>query len=60
MSFLKNLYDQTKRASIAAGTSLQTANCPSGSDNKACFAAFIGLHLTASSSAYLEVRVAHG
>ena len=36
-----------------AGTNLQT-NCPAGSDSTTCFAAFLGLHLTARSNAYIE------
>lgn len=42
----------------AAGTNLEKAQCPSGSDNTACTGAFLGLHLTRSSSAYLEVSPA--
>ncbi|KII88660.1 glycoside hydrolase family 55 protein [Plicaturopsis crispa FD-325 SS-3] len=38
----------------AAGTNLQNAQCPSGSNNDACMAAFLSLHLTAQSTAYLE------
>lgn len=38
------------------GTNLQANNCPtSGSGGNNCFAAFLALHLTPSSSAYLEV-----
>lgn len=40
---------------IAAGTNLEAATCPSGSDNAACMAAFLALHLTPASTAYLEV-----
>ncbi|OCH91433.1 exo-beta-1,3-glucanase [Obba rivulosa] len=37
------------------GSNLQASNCPtSGSGGNACFAAFLGLHLTSGSSAYLE------
>ncbi|EIW63632.1 exo-beta-1,3-glucanase [Trametes versicolor FP-101664 SS1] len=37
------------------GTNLQANNCPtSGSGGNNCFAAFLALHLTPSSSAYLE------
>lgn len=40
------------------GTNLQANNCPtSGSGGNNCFAAFLALHLTPSSSAYLEVRL---
>ena len=38
------------------GTNLQASNCPtSGSGGNNCFAAFLALHMTPSSSAYLEV-----
>ncbi|KAI0692746.1 beta-1,3-glucanase [Cerioporus squamosus] len=38
-----------------AGTNLQANNCPtSGSGGNNCFAAFMALHLTTQSSAYLE------
>ena len=38
------------------GSDLQASNCPtSGSGGNSCFAAFLGLHLTTQSSAYLEV-----
>ena len=42
---------------LAAGTKLQYAECPAGnlSLSPNCQAAFIGLHLTQGSSAYLEV-----
>lgn len=43
----------------AAGTNLQS-NCPSGSDNTQCTAAFMTLHLTSGSNAYLEVRDSRG
>ena len=39
----------------AAGTKLQT-QCPAGSDIMTCAAAFMTLHLTSNSNAYLEVR----
>ncbi|KAG6828948.1 hypothetical protein H0H87_000221, partial [Tephrocybe sp. NHM501043] len=39
----------------AAGTELESSKCPAGSiDTKTCMAAFLGLHLTSDSSAYLE------
>jgi glucan 1,3-beta-glucosidase len=41
---------------VAAGTNLQTS-CPEGSDNTQCTAAFLSMHLTAGSTAYLEVRM---
>ncbi|KAI0746044.1 beta-1,3-glucanase [Earliella scabrosa] len=38
-----------------AGTNLQAAQCPtSGAGGNNCFSAFMGLHLTSQSSAYLE------
>ncbi|PCH38148.1 glycoside hydrolase family 55 protein [Wolfiporia cocos MD-104 SS10] len=36
------------------GTNLQTSQCPAGSDSNSCFAAFLALHLTSGSNAYLE------
>ncbi|TCD63287.1 hypothetical protein EIP91_005699 [Steccherinum ochraceum] len=47
------MWDSHIRLGGAAGTNLQT-NCPSGSDSTSCFAAFLGLHLTTQSNAYLE------
>ncbi|KZP07111.1 glycoside hydrolase family 55 protein [Athelia psychrophila] len=38
----------------AVGTDLQSAQCPKGSTNTDCMAAFLGIHLTVGSSAYLE------
>lgn len=49
----KYLHHHLFRLGGAAGTNLQT-NCPSGSDSNSCFAAFMGLHLTTQSNAYLE------
>ncbi|KAJ7684646.1 exo-beta-1,3-glucanase [Mycena polygramma] len=50
------MWDSHIRLGGAAGTNLQASNCPSsgsgGTTN--CMAAYAGLHLTASSSAYLE------
>ncbi|KAE9406732.1 exo-beta-1,3-glucanase [Gymnopus androsaceus JB14] len=50
------LWDSHIRLGGAAGTNLELSECPAdgsgGTTN--CFAAFMGLHLTASSSAYLE------
>ncbi|KAF8549344.1 glycoside hydrolase family 55 protein [Imleria badia] len=48
------LWDTHIRLGGAAGTNLQLANCPSGSMNAACQAAFLGIHLTPGSSAYFE------
>ncbi|KAG1790955.1 glycoside hydrolase family 55 protein [Suillus plorans] len=39
---------------LANGTHLQDAECPAGSFNLECFAAFLGLHITYGASAYLE------
>ncbi|KAL4069057.1 glycoside hydrolase family 55 protein [Scleroderma citrinum] len=38
----------------AAGTNMQVAQCPSGSQNTNCQAAFLGIHLTSGSSGYFE------
>ncbi|KZP14824.1 glycoside hydrolase family 55 protein [Athelia psychrophila] len=38
----------------AAGTNLESATCPSGSDSSSCMAAFLGIHITAGASAYFE------
>ncbi|KAH7906291.1 pectin lyase fold/virulence factor, partial [Hygrophoropsis aurantiaca] len=48
------MWDSHIRLGGAAGTNLQNAQCPSGLVNANCQAAFLGLHLTAASSAYLE------
>lgn len=42
----------------ATGTNIQEAQCANTTANTGtnCFAAFLGLHLTAGSSAYLEVN----
>lgn len=40
---------------LAAGTNLQYPECPAGTLSPDCQAAFMGLHLTQESSAYLEV-----
>ncbi|KAJ7470265.1 exo-beta-1,3-glucanase [Mycena latifolia] len=50
------MWDSHVRLGGSAGTNLETANCPaSGSGGTTnCFAAFLGLHLTADSTAYLE------
>ncbi|KZV89437.1 glycoside hydrolase family 55 protein [Exidia glandulosa HHB12029] len=48
-------WDTIIRIGGARGTNLQNAQCPKGSNNpSACSAAFLGLHLTRQSSAYLE------
>ncbi|KAG2097978.1 glycoside hydrolase family 55 protein [Suillus discolor] len=39
---------------LAVGTNMQYSQCPPGSVNSACQAAFLGIHLTSESSAYLE------
>ncbi|KAH7884163.1 glycoside hydrolase family 55 protein [Phlebopus sp. FC_14] len=43
-----------RRHDLAVGTNLQNAQCPSGSVNANCQAAFLGVHLTSGSSAYFE------
>jgi glucan 1,3-beta-glucosidase len=48
------MWDSHLRIGGTAGTNLQSGQCPTGSQNSACLAAFMGLHLTSSSSAYLE------
>ena len=52
------MWDSHIRLGGAAGTNLET-NCPqSGSGGTTnCFAAYMALHLTAGSTAYLEVRI---
>jgi broad specificity polyphosphatase/5'/3'-nucleotidase SurE len=40
---------------LAAGTNMQSSQCPSGTVNSACQATFLGIYLTSGSSAYLEV-----
>lgn len=48
--------DVLLRYFIAAGTELEFDNCPPGKqDIDSCMAAFLALHLTHGSSAYLEV-----
>lgn len=43
---------------VASGTNLEPAQCPrGGSATTSCMAAFLGLHLTPASTAYLEVSV---
>ena len=36
---------------------MQIAQCPSGTQNTNCQAAFLGIHLTPGSSAYLQVTI---
>lgn len=40
----------------AIGTNMQYSQCPAGSTNADCQAAFLGIYLTSQSSAYFEVR----
>ncbi|KAG6917783.1 hypothetical protein DXG01_001055 [Tephrocybe rancida] len=56
------LKSQARLANIdhapAAGTELELANCPPGAtDTAPCMAAYLALHLTHGSSAYLEYRI---
>ncbi|KAG6373189.1 glycoside hydrolase family 55 protein [Boletus reticuloceps] len=44
----------TDKVYLAKGTNMQEANCPAGSVNTPCQAAFLGIHLTSGSSAYFE------
>ncbi|KAF9532307.1 exo-beta-1,3-glucanase [Crepidotus variabilis] len=50
------MWDSHIRLGGAAGTNLQAAQCPTSIavGNSNCFSAFLGLHLTSSSTAYLE------
>jgi glucan 1,3-beta-glucosidase len=48
------MWDSHIRLGGTAGTNLQSSQCPSGSNNAACFAAFMGLHLTSSGAGYFE------
>jgi len=48
------MWDAHIRLAGAAGTNLQHSHCPSGSENPDCAAAFLALHLTEASNAYLE------
>ncbi|KAL0947433.1 hypothetical protein HGRIS_013543 [Hohenbuehelia grisea] len=48
------MWDSHIRLGGAAGTNLEHSACPSGSNNNNCFAAFLALHLTPASTAYLE------
>ncbi|KZT68172.1 glycoside hydrolase family 55 protein [Daedalea quercina L-15889] len=49
------MWDSYIRLGGAAGTDLEVSQCPyTESNSTSCFAAFLGLHLTSSSNAYLE------
>ncbi|KAG6330106.1 hypothetical protein ID866_8982, partial [Astraeus odoratus] len=48
------LWDTHIRLGGAAGTNMQYAQCPSGSVESNCQAAFLGMHITSGASAYLE------
>jgi glucan 1,3-beta-glucosidase len=48
------MWDAHIRIGGTAGTNLDLAHCPSGSQNAACQAAFMALHLTTQSSGYFE------
>jgi len=48
------MWDTHLRLGGAVGTNMQSGQCPSGSENAACQAAFLGIHLTSGSSAYIE------
>ncbi|KAI1790568.1 exo-beta-1,3-glucanase [Ganoderma leucocontextum] len=48
------MWDSHIRLGGADGTNLLTSNCANGTVNAACSAAYLGLHLTAKSTAYLE------
>ena len=57
------MLDSAQRCESAAGTDLQVSQCPASIAQDAdgnlifdnCYAAFLALHLTPGSSAYLEV-----
>ncbi|KIJ60520.1 glycoside hydrolase family 55 protein [Hydnomerulius pinastri MD-312] len=48
------MWDSYIRLGGAAGTNLQISQCPAGTLSSECKAAFMGMHLTSGSSAYLE------
>ncbi|KAF9567581.1 exo-beta-1,3-glucanase [Agrocybe pediades] len=48
------MWDSHIRIGGAAGTNLEPGQCPQGSTSSNCLAAFLALHLTPSSTAYLE------
>ncbi|TRM62679.1 glycoside hydrolase family 55 protein [Schizophyllum amplum] len=48
------MWDCHVRLGGAKGSGLQVDNCPSGSQNDDCYSAYLALHLTAKSTAYLE------
>lgn len=48
------MWDSHIRLGGAAGTNLELSTCPTGRDSPSCMAAFLALHLTAYSTAYLE------
>ncbi|KDQ52486.1 glycoside hydrolase family 55 protein [Jaapia argillacea MUCL 33604] len=48
------MWDTHVRFVVPVGTDLQQSNCPTSNPNNNCYAAFLGLHLTSASSAYLE------
>jgi glucan 1,3-beta-glucosidase len=48
------MWDSHIRLGGATGTNLNGADCVAGTFNQACWAAFLGIHLTPLSSVYLE------
>ncbi|KAL7283547.1 hypothetical protein ACG7TL_002981 [Trametes sanguinea] len=48
------MWDSHIRLGGAAGTNLLVADCPAGTTSTSCSAAFLALHLTEQSNAYLE------
>ncbi|KZT08185.1 glycoside hydrolase family 55 protein [Laetiporus sulphureus 93-53] len=48
------MWDSHIRLAGAAGTNLELAQCPTTPKSSDCFAAFLSLHLTPTSNAYLE------
>jgi glucan 1,3-beta-glucosidase len=50
-------WDSYIRLGGTRGTNLQLSQCPIANPGSGCYAAFLGLHLTRGSSAYLEVSI---
>jgi hypothetical protein len=48
------MWDSYIRLGGAAGTNMQQSQCPTTSPSSSCYAAFLALHLTSGSNAYLE------
>ncbi|KAI5827019.1 glycoside hydrolase family 55 protein [Schizophyllum commune Tattone D] len=48
------MWDCHIRLGGSKGSNLQVGNCPAGSHNEECYSAYLALHLTPKSTAYLE------